>query len=72
MTDKLENTGDASKKNRTKTYKREFSVGTFVGCLAWGMFSGDHQFLETTFMPTLFNAGVALGLHEYTENMLKR
>lgn len=61
-----------NKKPRTKTYKREFSVATFVGCLGWGMFSGDSTFLETTFMPTLFNAGVALGLHEYSENMRQR
>ncbi|QGH74593.1 hypothetical protein DSS3PM1_00056 [Bacteriophage DSS3_PM1] len=61
-----------NKKPRTKTYKREFAVSTFLGCLGWGMFSGDATFLETTFMPTLFNAGVALGLHEYSENMANR
>ena len=56
---------------RAKTYKREFAVLTFLGCLIWAITSGDQTFLEITFMPTLFNAGVALGLHEYSENIAK-
>ena len=82
MTDKIE-TGEKApnlvKKKftekqgpRKKTYKREFTGGTFVACLGWGMFSGDTSFLETTFVPTLAAVCSALGLHEITENVAKR
>jgi hypothetical protein len=55
---------------REKTYKREISLAIFLGCLFWSIWSGSTEFLEITFMPTLFNLGVAMGLHEYSRNII--
>lgn len=65
MTSRLE-------EKRKKTYKREFAIGTFFGCLFWAMWSGDNQFLQITFAPSLAIAGAVMGLHEVSENIVKR
>lgn len=57
-----------NRRPRKKTYKREFISGFLVFIVAHAVYSGDTEFLEITFGPTITVWGGIFGLHQVSEN----